>query len=276
MTTYPLRRGAAILTGLALIGAETLINLSHVRDAALVWHEQPLVIAVGVAGIAQAVAVSVLAAALQQRRWLLCLITLLGLSAAVAFSFSATYERTAAAREAKRIAIQQGDKDRRIASIAVATAEQRQAAECVTRGPECRKREVELGEARARLIALPQERETRLLGQLDVVPELALPIMLMLLGFAFIAFVDEPKRREAKPAGDSAQTSFPTDIEPPPAARFQPDADELGERERKVTDFVRAHVQRHGRMPRHREVMQATGLPRATASRYLKRARAVA
>lgn len=282
MTTYPLRRGAAMLTGVALIAAETFINLSHIRlpGTALSLEslaEQPLLIAVGVAGLAQAIAVPVMIAAWRQRRPALAIITLVGLLAAVAFTFSTTYERTAGARETRAQQADARNGAQRTASSRVASAKARVAAECVTRGTECRKREAELADAEATAAAQPREITVKALGSLDIVPELALPVMLMLLGFAFVGFVDPPvAATKATRLSDSAQTSFPLDLDPPPAARFQPDADEVSEREARVTDFYRAHVRRHGRAPRHADVMRATGLPRATASRYLARARASA
>jgi hypothetical protein len=275
MSTYPLRRGAAMLTGCALIAAETTINLSHVRVPTDIWWEQPLVLAVAVAGLAQAVAVTVLGMAISQRRWALAAITFLGLAAAVAFSFSTTYERTALAREARALAADRANLPGRVAASRLDSLEEIRDRECKTRGPECRRREADVLEARGEVIAKGRQVSTQALGRFEMVPELALPVMLMLLGFAFIAAVEQPKRRRSS-AADSAQTSFPTDMEPPPAARFQPDADDyeaadVTGREAQVASFYRAHVAKHGRAPRHRDVVAATGLPKSTASRYMRR-----
>lgn len=61
--------------------------------------------------------------------------------------------------------------------------------------------------------------------------------------------------------------------EPDPAYALPPPTrSERQQREDATREFVAAYVARHGRPPRHREVMDATGLPRATASRYLARA----
>ncbi len=112
--------------------------------------------------------------------------------------------------------------------------------------------------------------------------ELIMPFLLVLITeagtivFGNIAFrrhtLAEPTRR------DSLQTSFPTvmpEFDPPPANDIDPvGLEEINAREAKVREFVSAYMARHGKPPRHRDVMQACGLPRATASRY--RARAIA
>lgn len=281
MTTYPWLRAAASLTGVALIGAETYTAITYIAEPAATWREtfaQPQVINVTIAGLAQAVAALVMIATWHQRRYLLSVMTAVGLAAAAVFTFVTTYERTTSSREARRIAVEAKNGGGRVAASRVASAEARVAAECVVRGAECRKREAELGEARAALAAQPTALETRQLGRLDMVPEIALPLMMLILGLALIEFGLAPAGRST-PArlrpSDSAQTSLPS-IEPPPASIFVPDTtpeapEKVDERERVVSDFVRAYVKRNGRTPRHRDVMRATGLPKATTSRYLAR-----
>lgn len=268
MTAY--RKAIALSTGAALIAAETWLAISYIRNPAETWYEQPLVIAVAIAGLAQAVAMSVLSDAWRNGRRGLAVVTVAGLLAAIAFTFSTTYERTAGAREARAIAADQtANSHVRSAQAAAKSAKDRMDTECKVRGPECRRREEEYGKAATVLAAQPALRNVRQLGSLDMVPELALPLMLMLLGFAFIGYAEDGRRPERQSNSDSAQTSFPTDLEPPPAARFQPDADEVAERQRKVADFYRAHIVRHGKPPRHADVMRGCALPRSTASRYL-------
>lgn len=268
MQTYSVRRWLAMATGIAVIGAETLINIGHVRDPAQVWFEQPLVIAVALSGVAQAVAMSVLVGSLRARRWTLATLTLAGLVAAIAFSFTTSYERTASAREAKRISVSKDNGPQLALASKVKTARERKDAECEKRGSECRLREKELGEAEAAYAAAPLQKSDSLLGRFDGVPELALPLMLTLLGFAFIAFAES----------ESQQTSFPAETDEPLPGReqfawpetVQPD---VTERERLVDEFQQAYRAKHGRLPSAGQVHQATGIPRATAHRYQRRLR---
>lgn len=84
----------------------------------------------------------------------------------------------------------------------------------------------------------------------------------------------DPMRDQTGQTSFSEPTAADIDVlsgdwpEPPkPGARSKP-----SERQRVVTDFVAGYRARHGRDPEPREVRAATGLPRATAHRYQRRA----
>lgn len=217
---YTIRHGLAFLAGLTLIGAETWLLLRSVLDLAQPFLDQPYAIAVAVAGLAQAMAAAVLIGAARERRWLLTAFTFCGLVAAIGFTFTTSLERTMAARELRAQQVDRTNSAQRVASSRAASAEQAVAAECVTRGPECRRREAELATARAALMAIPRELRSNPLarldphGWLDLVPEIALPAMLLMLGLSFLAFADPPRSplsraSEHRTADTSGQSDFP-------------------------------------------------------------------
>lgn len=271
MGAYNLRRLGAMAAGLAAIATETWINLTYVHEADGMYLS-PVGIAVIVGGGLQAVSMSVMAAAWREGRYLVSLATAFGLAAAVAFTFSQTYERTASAREARQSAIVKHNEPRLQAQAALEVALSAAAAECQSgRGPRCKEAEARADEKRRLLEGTPPLKRMSHLGDLDVVPKLALPLMLLVLGFALVAYgeaasqaVDIVARLEAFEAS-----------EPPPAKSApQPSASEVNERRRMVEEFERAYQAKHGERPRHRDVMRATGLPRATVTRYRQLRRA--
>lgn len=271
MGAYNLRRLGAMAAGLAAIATETWINLTYVHEADGLYLS-PVGIAVIVGGGLQAVSMSVMVAAWREGRYLVSLATAFGLAAAVAFTFSQTYERTAAAREARQSAIVKHNEPRLQAQAALDVALQAAASECLSgRGPRCKDAEARVDGKRHHLEATPPLKRMSHLGELDVVPKLALPLMLLILGFALVAYGETA----AKAIDIVARLEAFEASEPPPGKSApQPVAAEISERRRLVEQFERAYEAKHGERPRHRDVMHATGLPRATVTRYRQLRRA--
>ena len=180
-------------------------------------------------------------------------------------------ERTASVREDRGIAIVQTGKTKAAANAIVVSAIEKRDAECQQRGKKCTGAEAELADARVQAAVAQPGKQGGYLGRFEGVSELALPLMLLLLGFAFIAYAEQPSRR------DSEQTDFPAEGDDPLPGRelFEPiQHNDPGQRGRKVASFVTEYRARHGRAPRTCEVSKALNLPKASASRW--RARAIA
>jgi hypothetical protein len=268
MAHYDWRRAAATVTGVALIAAETHLNISHViLPGAEAWWQQSLVVAVGVAGVAQAVGGALVPAAFRERRWFAGALTAAGLLAAIAFSFSTTYQRITSAREDQAIAIAATGKTRAAASAIMVSAIEKRDAECKSRGPKCASAEKELAEARVAFAVAPAAKSGRYLGSLEAVPDLALPLMLMLLGFGFLGYAERPK----------AQTSFTADGDLPDPGIFAPiddtpvPAEQPEAKAARVQSFADGYRARHGRAPSVRTIARGTGIPTTSVHRTLKR-----
>lgn len=186
MPIYAVRRTIATVVALAAISAETLINIGHVRTSALSWAEQPLVIAIAITGVAQAVALMILTDAWKRRRYILASTAFVALASAVALSGTTAYLRTVKARAdvAARDAAPYKAAQAKVAAIKTSAD-----AECAKRGPECRALEGKLREAKVDAATVPAP-VANALGALDMVPDLALPLMLLFSAFAFIAYAE--------------------------------------------------------------------------------------
>lgn len=196
------RRFIATIAGIGVISAETLINVGHVRVPDLPWQSQTLVIAVAMTGVAQAIALMVMTDSWRRSRYFTALTAALALVAAVAFSTSTTYMRTKGALDANRTA---AAAPYNAAKAKVDGLTTRKNDECGKRGPECRKTEGDLTLAQIELAKIKAPAASTH-GALEIVPELALPLMLLLCGFAFIAYGEgTPDRTEAP----RAQYDFP-------------------------------------------------------------------
>lgn len=272
MPTYSIRHAAAMAGGLACIAAETVLNITHVYTLSAQWWLQPLVLAIGVAGVAQAIAASITTAAFRERRWINGIITAAGLIAAITFAFTTSYIRVAETGQERRL-----DRDSRLnagkRAIAgrVAALQQSEKAECTTVGPECRKIRGQLVEARAALSGTGGDAvEVNVLGVYAIVPELALPLMLLLLGLSLIAYAEAPIRD-----GGSSQTSFPADDGPLPGKDMFSDptnqAAAAQAKAAKVANFAAEYQIRHGRRPSVRTISKAIDMPTTTVHRALKR-----
>lgn len=272
MRTYNVRRAIATIAGIAVIGAETNINFHHVYDRAAELAAQPLAQAILIAGLAQAAAAVIACAATRERRWIIATLATLGLAAAVGFTFATTYERVLQSREDRALTRDADNTAHRATRARIDSLKARAAAECTTRGTECRKREAELTLEQAALAGLGRERTPAMLGPLQIVPDLALPAMLLLLGFAFLGYAEAGRRDDG-----SSQTSFPADEHPLPdpgvfaPLEAPPSPAEVEQRRQMVRAFETAYERKHGALPRHRDIMRATGLPKATVSRMRTR-----
>lgn len=195
MKIYHWRMVAATTTGIALIAVETILNLSYVSSLSSLgqwaaWLEQPLLLAIVIAGVAQAVAAVITSATWRARRMVICGLSMIGLISAIAFTFSTTYERTLSTREARVLSRDGDNMHIRSAAARVKDLAQRKNDECATRGPQCRAIEGELMEARAVLAGYGRQVTADQLGRMGIIPDLALPIMMLVLGLAFIAYAE--------------------------------------------------------------------------------------
>lgn len=282
MSQYHFRYAISMLAGVVCIAAETNINFHDVyeRTSAVGFTEivshiaaQPLATAVLIAGIVQAVAVMVVVGAWRARRWSLWLIALCGLAAAVAFTFTTTYKRTSIAQDLLTLERAGINTPQRATAARIKALEADIATECVTIGAECRKLRAELRQEKAGAAGIGEQLNVNPLGQFEIVQRLALPLMLLLLGFAFVAFAEgEPAIATkiiatAAPANDDP---LPGKTQPSPHA--MPTPAEVEQRRRMIREFEDNYARKHGHMPRHREIMDATGLPKATVSRMRRKA----
>lgn len=267
MRKYTFRHAVAIIGGIACITAETFLNITHVFAPAHEWWMQPLVIAIGVAGLAQAIAASLMTASFREGRIVVGLITLVGLAIAISFSFATSYMRIAETAQDRRIE-RDARLNKKVRSLdgMVRALEDNERKECASVGPECRKLRKELIDARTALAANGSIVETNTLGALSILPELALPAMLLLLGLAFIGYAEAPDA--------TRQTSFPADDELPDPGIFAPIDDEKDERAAKVKSFSDEYRSRHGRDPSVRTIAKATSIPPTSVHRAKRRARA--
>lgn len=267
----------SIVVGILLVGIGAWLNASEVARHETAGYSSPVVVMVVGLAFGSALAAVIIPAAWRQGSRALAVLVLLGTVAGEAYGFVLTMERVMMARDVRAITAVSSNEPRQIASnrvkraleevntASMMAASARSDKKCDT---SCRAREAEAeSAARKRL----EEAEGQLAKTLppsmirpvaetlgvpaayvELVPALAAPLALLLLGLTMIAFGCDPggKKREAMPT--------------PPVGR--PDREES-------LAWIREETRRNnGVPPRFTVVRDQLGLPKATAHRYLRKA----
>ena len=274
------RRGLAIIAGVAAIAAAASLNVTH-----LVEGGQPLLSPITAAVLALALG-AVAAALVASEAWrsgrrTLAWCLVLSVVAGEGFGLVMGAERLLSAREERQRAAAATNTARwtatvrfESASAALASAEAATLKEAGRGGCKsaCQALRAEADRARERLeaassvlIATPAEKNKALLATtlglppaaVEIVPALLFSVALNGLAFTLLAF--------------GSHTPMPTLAPAPPLPAESDKARPLGRAEQ-VRSFVEAYRKRHGRDPSFSDVRSSLGLPRSTASVYLRKA----
>ena len=275
------RRGLAIIAGVAAIAAAASLNVTH-----LVESGQPLLSPI--TGAVLALALGAVAAALvaseawRSGRKVLAWCLVLSVVAGEGFGLVMGAERLLSAREERQrlaAAINTARWTATVrfesASAALAAAEAATLNEAGRGGCKgaCQALQAEADRARGRLesassvlAATPAEKNKALLATtlglppaaVEMVPALLFSVALNGLAFTLLAFGSHT------PAGPTAVPASPLPAE---TATARPQG-----RAKQVRSFVEAYRKLHGRDPSFSEVRSSLGLPRSTASVYLRKA----
>lgn len=284
-------RGLSMLGGLGLVATVAYLNASDAAHASS-WSS-PTVIAIVALALGSALAVPVAQSLWASRRHLLVALACLGIVAGESFGFFTSAERLLSARQERVLEVRTANAARAAAQAAVtraadelATASANVAAETGKGGcgkvcKDLQKEEAaargRLAKAEAGLAHAPQARSESLVADVtgwapaavEVLPALAFPTALLVLGFVLIGFAhgtparDEP---EAKAGGKAIDLVAETVSAPALPAPAKPGS------KHEVVDWVRAYRARHGRSPQIPEVQARFALPKTTAWRRINEA----
>jgi len=280
--TQKIRRWIALSVGITAIAAGAALNLAHLVDGG-----QPLfspmtgaIVALAVGAVAAAL---ILGEAWQSRRRLLAIFLVFSIVAGEGFSLIMGAERLLSAREERRREAMVNNTARWIATVRVEAASSTLSATEAALLQEARKGgckaacqalQAEADRARERLEAAnsalrsaPAEKNKALLATtlrlppavVEIIPALLFSTALNGLAFTLLAFAAHAPR----------QVQVATPAPPLPAEVRTPQP--LGRAEQ-VRSLVEAYRKRHGRDPTFTDVRNGLGLPRSTASVYLRRA----
>lgn len=267
----------SIVVGLVLVGIGAWLNASEVARTELAGFASPVVVMVVGLAFGSALAAVIIPTAWRQGSRTLAVLVLLGTVAGEAYGFVLTMERVIAGRDVRSVTAAHSNEPRLIAQERVkrAIGEVAQASMLATAArsdkkcdTSCLARETKAeADARARLATAEADLAKTLppsmmrpvaetlrvpAAYVELVPALAAPLALLLLGLTMIAFGCDPggKRREVMPT--------------PPVGR--PDREES-------LAWIREETRRNnGVPPRFTVVRDQLGLPKATAHRYLRKA----
>lgn len=269
----------SIVVGILLVGIGAWLNAAEVAKHESAGFSSPVVVMVVGLAFGSALAAVIIPAAWRQGSRALAMLVLIGTVAGEAYGFVLTMERVMMARDVRAIAAVSSTEPRKIASDRVkrALAEVTQASMMATSArsdkkcdSSCRAREAEAeSAARKRLEEAEGELAKTLppgmirpvaetLGvpaaYVELVPALAAPLALLVLGLTMIAF-------GCGPGGDKREP----DTAPVPGAR--PDRES-------ALAWIQEETRRNGGVPpRFHVVKSQLGLPKATAHRYLTEVR---
>jgi hypothetical protein len=274
------RRGLAIVAGVAAIAAAASLNVTHlVEGGQPLWS--PITGAVLALALGAVAAALVASEAWRSGRRTLAWCLVLSVVAGEGFGLVMGAERLLSAREERQRAAAATNTARwtatvrfESASAALASAEAATLKEAGRGGcrSACQALRAEADRARQRLetassilIATPAEKNKALLAAtlglppaaVEIVPALLFSVALNGLAFTLLAF--------------GAHTPMPTLTPMPPLPAESDKARPLGRAEQ-VRSFVEAYRKRHGRDPTFSDVRSSLGLPRSTASVYLRKA----
>lgn len=267
----------SIVAGILLVGIGAWLNASEVAKHEPAGFSSPVVVMVVGLAFGSALAAVIIPTAWRQGSRALAMLVLIGTVAGEAYGFVLTMERVMMARDVRAIAAVSSNEPREIARNRVkrALAEVTQASMVATSArsdkkcdSSCRAREAEaelaarkrLEEAEGELAKTLPPGMIRPVAEtlgvsaayVELIPALAAPLALLLLGLTMIAFGCDPggKRREVMPT--------------PPVGR--PDREES-------LAWIREETRRNGGVaPRFHVVRDQLGLPKSTAHRYLRKA----
>jgi hypothetical protein len=281
MQTRGVKRGLAIVAGVAAISAGAALNVTHLLEGG-----QPLLSPI--TGSVVALALGAVAAALaageawRSKRRLLAVCLIVCVAAGEGFGLVMAAERLLSVREERQRAAAPTNTARwtatvrfESASAALAAAEAATLKEAGRGGCKgaCQALQAEADRARERLetassvlVATPAEKNKALLATtlgvppdaVEIVPALLFTVALNGLAFTLLAFGSH-----AHPV----TTAAPAPPLPEETAVVRPKG-----RAEQVRSFVEAYRKRHGRDPSFSDVRNNLGLPRSTASVYLRKA----
>ncbi len=274
------RRGLAIIAGVAAIAAAASLNVTHlVEGGQPLWS--PITGAVLALALGAVAAALVASEAWRSGRRTLAWCLVLSVVAGEGFGLVMGAERLLSAREERLRAAASTNTARwtatvrfESASAALAAAEAATLKEAGRGGCKgaCQALQAEADRARERLekassvlVGTPAEKNKALLATtlglppaaVEIVPALLFSVALNGLAFTLLAF--------------GAHMPMPT-LAPTPPLPAESDKARPQGRAEQVRSFVEAYRKRHGRDPSFSDVRSSLGLPRSTASVYLRKA----
>ena len=274
------RRGLAIIAGVAAIAAAASLNVTHlVEGGQPLWS--PITGAVLALALGAVAAALVAGEAWRSGRRTLAWCLVLSVVAGEGFGLVMGAERLLSAREERQRVAAATNTARWTATVrfesanaALAAAEAATLKEAGRGGCKgaCQALQAEADRARERLetassvlVATPAEKNKALLATtlglppaaVEIVPALLFSVALNGLAFTLLAF--------------GAHMPMPT-LAPAPPLPAESDKARPQGRAEQVRSFVEAYRKRHGRDPSFSDVRSSLGLPRSTASVYLRKA----
>lgn len=267
----------SIVVGLVLVGIGAWLNASEVARHELAGFSSPVVVMVVGLAFGSALSAVIIPTAWRQGSRTLAVLVLLGTVAGEAYGFVLTMERVITSRDVRAVTVAGSNEPRVIAGDRVkrAIAEVQNASMLATSArsdkrcdANCLAREVKAeADARARLAtaeadlvktlpffkALPIAETVGLpAAYVELIPALAAPLALLLLGLTMIAFGCGPGGGKRESAAD------------PVGGRPDRDAS---------IAWIQEETRRNGGVPpRFHVVRDQLNLPKATAHRYLRKA----
>lgn len=290
MPTYPILRVLSMIGGLALVSVVAYLNAHEAHLTTGSWTS-PTVIAIIALAFGSALAVPVAQAMAANKQVVLTALAVLGIMAGESFGFVTSAERLLKVRNDRVAAVQKDNQEAKLAKDekdnadkALKAADDKANEErgkggckkiCLDWEAKAKEARERVAKAEARLKAAPVVRSESLIADVtgwsatavEIIPALAFPTALLILGFVLVAFGHDPRGHE--PA-EATQTAPAVEAPATLTTALVPLANDQESKE--AIAWVREFRAKHGRDPQIPELQAAHPLPKTTAWRRIKEA----
>lgn len=293
--SYSTLRKLSMIGGMGLVSVVGYLNAYEAAHITGSWTS-PTVIAIIALAAGSALAVPVAQEFAAKRQWVLMTLTIIGIIAGESFGFFTSAERLLATRNERVAAIVRDNGQAKIAADELKAAndelktakekenEERSKGGCKSICKDWIKKAEDAGKrvaaAELKVKAAPAVKSESLIADVtgwsatvvEIVPALAFPTALLVLGFVLLAFSHNPEH-EHKPATKAKAKAPATAANEEPAAKPVTRKQGKNAKKAEVYNWVREFRERNGRDPMIPEVRKAHGLKKTTAWRSIQEAK---